>query len=68
MGLSAMNQWIEMTEYIFQRKLEQDERKKIMWYLPVKQVHSQNKNDTIKKMGDKITEPILEKDHLTKNN
>ena len=36
-GLSSMRQWIEHVEFIFQRAMEIEEKKKILWYFPIKE-------------------------------
>ena len=35
-GYSTMTQWIEMTEFIFQRRMKNDEKNKLTWYFPVR--------------------------------
>ena len=67
-----MNQWIEMMEFIFQRRLEQVEKKKISWYFPIKQqskkikktlnmTEDQNQHDSMKQNNSETKQLIQTK-------
>ena len=48
LGYSAMRQWIELAEHIFQQRMTINEKKKLSWYFPI-QVRKDEKDATFKK-------------------
>ena len=45
LGYSAMRQWIEMAEHIFQRRMDIKEKQQINWYFPIQHRNNGEKDN-----------------------